>query len=92
MKHLARTLNILIFGACLVQLGYYHRQAKAVEAQGIVLASSFKAIEAMHQSIPWEDRIKRKNELLQAVCKRQKTKLCTTILDDFVKDQRLAGR
>lgn len=83
---------VLTLAASITQAGFYYREGKAVEAHGLVIAASFESIEAMHKSIPWEDRVKRQNDLLLAVCKKQKTKLCKDILDDFARRQQVAGR
>lgn len=53
-------------------------------------AASSRTAGEMYKSIPWENKIEAKNNLLLAVCKKQKTKLCREIQNEFL--SQVAGR
>lgn len=94
------TRPILKFLSCsflayaLWHLGESYKFGKLVEASAAMdvaeqnaVAESLRAIQEMHKSIPFEAQIEAKNNLLLAVCKKQKTRLCKEIQDGFNKPQ-----
>lgn len=52
--------------------------------------ASTRTAQEMYASIPWEAKIEAKNNLLLAVCKKQKTKLCKEIQDGFNNSGKIA--
>lgn len=76
----------------LISLGTSYRIGKIAEADSLVKVERLKAIQSMYEAIPWELKIEAKNTLLQAACKKQKTKICREIQDSFNSGQRVAAK
>jgi hypothetical protein len=76
----------------LMYFGHEIGEGMKAQAESAVKVERLKAIQSMYDAIPWEARIEAKNNLLLAVCKKSKTKLCREIQDSFNSGQKVAAK
>jgi hypothetical protein len=82
-KPTIRLLIALVLSLAWTYTGFQIGEGMKAQAETSVRVERLKAIQSMYAAIPWETKIEAKNVLLQAVCKKQKTKLCREIQDSF---------